>query len=143
MLQTPGDCGGSGNMRMAAVCAPAICFKRSIAVKARRLHVCNTGRSANHTITLQNKQRIAQHWKRWDLLTRHQRALSCRLQRPHDYTRCLNGTSCSFDFMACSVCLEVMPHSATSSVSGDDTSTIVTWNSGVNKVHQKMSVNTL
>jgi hypothetical protein len=34
MLQTPGDCGGSGNMRMAAVCAPAICFKRSIATQA-------------------------------------------------------------------------------------------------------------
>ena len=31
MLQAPGDCGGSGNMRMAAVCAPAVCFERSIA----------------------------------------------------------------------------------------------------------------
>jgi hypothetical protein len=27
----------------------------------------NTGRSANHTITLQSKQRTAQNWKRWDL----------------------------------------------------------------------------
>jgi hypothetical protein len=27
----------------------------------------NAGRSANHTITLQSKQRTAQHWKRWDL----------------------------------------------------------------------------
>ena len=104
---------------------------------------CNACRSANHTITLQSKQRTAQHRKRWDLLNRHQRALSCRLQRPHDNTRCLNGTSCSFDFMACSVCLEVMPHSATSSVSGDDMSTTVTWNSGVNTIHQKMCVNTL
>jgi hypothetical protein len=84
-----------------------------------------TDRSINHTITLKSQQRTAQHWKRWDLLTRHQRALSCRHQHPHDYTGCLNGTSCSFDFMACSVCLEVTPRSATSSVSGDDTSTIV------------------
>ena len=97
----------------------------------------------NHTITLKSQQRTAQHWKRWDLFTRHQRALSCRLQRPHDYTRCLNGTPSSFDFMACSVCLEVMPHSATSSVSGDDTSTIVTWNSGVNAAHWLMCVKTL
>ncbi len=37
----------------------------------------------------------------------------------------------SLDFMVCKMSLEVMPHSATSSVSGDDTSTTVTWNSGV------------
>ena len=34
MLQTPGDCGRSGNMRMAAACAPAICVKRSVAGSA-------------------------------------------------------------------------------------------------------------
>jgi hypothetical protein len=51
--------------------------------------------------------------------------------------------NCSFGFMACSVCLDVMPHSATSSVSGEDTSTTVTWNSGVRKFHKVMRVNTL
>ena len=34
-------------------------------------------------------------------------------------------------FMRYSVALEVMPHSATSRATGDDTSTIRTWNSGV------------
>jgi hypothetical protein len=43
----------------------------------------NTGRSAYHTITMQSKQPTAQNWKRWDLFTRHQRALSCRHQRPN------------------------------------------------------------
>ena len=68
-----------------------------------------------------------------------------RHQRLHGnkVTRYISGTACSFDFMACSVCLEVMPHSATSSASGDDTSTIVTWNSGVRAINQKMCVNTL
>jgi hypothetical protein len=36
-----------------------------------------------------------------------------------------------------------MPHSATSSVSGDDTSTTVTWNSGVRTTQWLMWVNTL
>ena len=39
--------------------------------------------------------------------------------------------SCSFDFMTCSVALDVMPHSATSRVSGDDMSTMMDSNSGV------------
>jgi hypothetical protein len=88
-------------------------------------------------------QSVVEAGKRWDLFTRHHCDLSCRHQRPHDNTRCINGTSCSFDFMACSVCLEVMPHSATSSVSGDDMSTTVTWNSGVRAIHCVMCVNTL
>ena len=116
-----------------ATCERRLCARPLFASSA--LSTCNTGRSANRTITLQSKQRTAQHCKRWDLFARH--------QRPHDYTRCLNGTSCSFDFMACSVCLDVMPHSATSSVSGDDTSTTVTWNSGVFAIHLLMWVKTL
>jgi hypothetical protein len=45
----------------------------------------------------------------------------------------LSGSSVSRlpDCMRCSVALEVMPHSATSRASGDDTSTIMSWNSGV------------
>ena len=45
----------------------------------------------------------------------------------------LSDTSacCLLDFMSFSVALEVMPHSATSRASGDDTSTIKCWNSGV------------
>ncbi len=121
-------------MRMVAVCAPV--FASSALSRTKHSgSTCNTGRSANHTITLQSKQRTTQHWKHWDLLIRH--------QRPHDNTHCLNGTFCSFDFMARSVCLEVMPHSATSSVSGDDTSTTVTWNSGVFTAQKCMWVNTL
>ena len=38
---------------------------------------------------------------------------------------------CLLDFMSCSVALEVMPHSATSRATGDDTSTIMSWNWGV------------
>ena len=34
------------------------------------------------------------------------------------------------DFMSCSVVLGVMPHSATSRASGDDTSSIMSWNWG-------------
>ena len=120
------------------MCAPAFCFKRSIAGKARRLRVQHRSQlSANHTVTLQSKQRTAQHWKVQALGFTDPSSARFVLppQRPHDYTRCLNGTSCSFDFMACSVCLEVMPHSATSSVSGDDTSTIFPWNSSVRAVH--------
>ncbi len=37
----------------------------------------------------------------------------------------------SLELMSRSVALVVMPHSATSRASGDDTSTIVSWNSGV------------
>ncbi len=66
----------------------------------------------------------------------------CRHQRLHDNTGRLNGASCPFIFMACSIRLEVMPHSATSSASGDDTSTIVTWNSGVRNIQKNMWVNT-
>ena len=40
------------------------------------------------------------------------------------------GCSSSFNFMSCSVALDVMPHSATSRATGDDTSTMVDWNSG-------------
>ena len=35
------------------------------------------------------------------------------------------------DLMSCSVRLSVMPHSATSSASGDEISTTLSWNSGV------------
>jgi hypothetical protein len=45
--------------------------------------------------------------------------------------RCTNAVSRRLDFISCSVTLLVMPHSTTSSVSGDDMSTIVSWNSGV------------
>jgi len=38
---------------------------------------------------------------------------------------------CRFDCISCSVRLLVIPHSATSSASGDDISTTVSWNSGV------------
>jgi hypothetical protein len=37
----------------------------------------------------------------------------------------------SLELMSRSVALVVIPHSATSRASGDDTSTIVSWNSGV------------
>ena len=36
------------------------------------------------------------------------------------------------DFMCCSARLLVMPHSATSSARGDEISTTLSWNSGVN-----------
>ena len=39
--------------------------------------------------------------------------------------------SCTLDVMSCSVALVVMPHSATSSVTGDDISTMVDSNAGV------------
>ncbi len=47
------------------------------------------------------------------------------------YLNSADGISRLLDFMVCKMRMEVMPHSATSSVSGDDTSTTVTWNSGV------------
>ena len=58
------------------------------------------------------------------------------LRRPHFPSTLFTGLSDSsasrwLDFMSCSVALEVMPHSATSRATGDDTSTIRTWNSGV------------
>ena len=46
--------------------------------------------------------------------------------------------SLSADFMSCSVNLVVMPHSATSRVSGDEISTIVSWNSGVYIIQNEM-----
>ena len=39
--------------------------------------------------------------------------------------------SCTLDIMSCSAALVVMPHSATSSVTGDDMSTMVDSNAGV------------
>ena len=57
--------------------------------------------------------------------------------------RCTSAVSRRLDFIRCSVTLLVMPHSATSSVSGDDMSTIVSWNSGVLNIHCCMWVKTL
>ncbi len=42
-----------------------------------------------------------------------------------------NAVSRWLDFMICSVDLVVMPHSPTSRASGDDTSIMTSWNSGV------------
>ena len=62
LLQTRQHCGARRNMRMAAVCAPAVCFKRSIAGKARRLHVQrrsqrqphhHSAKQATHSSTLE------------------------------------------------------------------------------------------
>ena len=39
-----------------------------------------------------------------------------------------------------SVCFGVMPHSATSSASGDDMKTTMSWNSGVSDIHRPMCV---
>jgi hypothetical protein len=55
---------------------------------------------------------------------------------PHFRSTLFKGLSDSsasrwLDCMRCSVALEVMPHSATSRATGDDTSTIRSWNSGV------------
>ncbi len=47
------------------------------------------------------------------------------------------------NFMARRICLEVMPHNATSSASGDDMSMIVSWNSGVWPIHTTMWRNVL
>jgi hypothetical protein len=58
------------------------------------------------------------------------------LRRPHFRSTLFTGLSdtsacCWLVFMRYSVALEVMPHSATSRATGDDTSTIRIWNSGV------------
>ena len=58
------------------------------------------------------------------------------LRRPHFRSTLFTGLSDSsasrwLDCMRCSVALDVMPHSATSRATGDDTSTIKSWNSGV------------
>ena len=47
-LQTRQHCGRRRDVRTAAVCAPAICFKRSIAGKARRLHVQHRSQRQPH-----------------------------------------------------------------------------------------------
>ncbi len=49
-------------------------------------------------------------------------------------------TNVSVDFMSCRVDLGVMPHSATSRASGDDTSTNIGWNSGVYNIQPSMCV---
>ncbi len=119
-------------MRMAAVCAPAICFKRSIAGTAapRATHVAATPSLCKASNAQLNNGSAEIYLPAMSGLS-----LAAISAPANYYTPCLNGTSCSFDFMACSVCLDVMPHSATSSVSGDDTSTTVTWNSGVRAPH--------
>jgi hypothetical protein len=58
------------------------------------------------------------------------------LHRPHFRSTLFTGLSENsasrwLVFMTYSVALEVMPHSATSRATGDDTSTIMSWNSGV------------
>ena len=58
------------------------------------------------------------------------------LHRPHFRSTLFTGLSDSsvsrwLVFMRYSVALEVMPHSATSRATGDDTSSIMSWNSGV------------
>ena len=54
------------------------------------------------------------------------------LHRPHLRSSLFTGWSDTWlEFMSCSVALGVMPHSATSRVTGDDMSTIISWNSGV------------
>ena len=45
--------------------------------------------------------------------------------------------------MCCSVRLSVMPHSAKSSARGDEISTTLSWNSGVNSSQYPMSYHTL
>jgi hypothetical protein len=55
------------------------------------------------------------------------------LHRPHFRSTLFTGLSDSsvsrwLDFITYSVALEVMPHSATSRATGDDTSTIMSWN---------------
>ena len=50
---------------------------------------------------------------------------------------------CLLEVKSCSVKLDVTPHSATSSANGDDTSTTVAWNSGVNSNQYVMWVYTL
>jgi hypothetical protein len=58
------------------------------------------------------------------------------LRHPHFRSTPFTGLSQSSDFrllefMRYTVALGVMPHRATSRATGDDTSTITTWNSGV------------
>ncbi len=47
------------------------------------------------------------------------------------WRNCYNDDTCFFGLMMRRADLDVMPHSATSSVSGDDTNATMGWNSGV------------
>ena len=50
---------------------------------------------------------------------------------PRSYTSRIPPICCPLDSISCSMRSVVMPHSATSSVRGDEISTTVSWNSGV------------
>ena len=47
------------------------------------------------------------------------------------WRNCYNDDTCFFRLMMCRADLEVIPHSATSSASGDDANATIGWNSGV------------
>jgi len=80
--------------------------------------------------------KLAECWPLGDITTCHVSGTSSATTGIH---RALSptgdavvGSICRcLDFISCSVSLDVMLHSATSSVSGDDTSTTVDRNSGV------------
>jgi hypothetical protein len=88
------------------------------------MHYCDHFTKHTQFVTLSNMQQTHTH---------------VTLNRPGT----VDAISRLLDFISCSMTLLVMPHSATSSVSGDDTSTNVTWNSGVMDIHCNMWVNKL
>ncbi len=91
--------------------------------------------------------KLAECWPLGDITTCHVSGTSSAttgILRALSPTGDALGSICRcLDFISCSVSLEVMLHSATSSVSGDDISTTVVANSGVAPFQAEMWVYTL
>jgi hypothetical protein len=88
-------------------------------------HLCpNTDKGRRASLNLLKKQLLQCSRLPPPLTSLHSAPSSGLLRK---LTNCLR-----LDFMACSARLLVMPHSATSSAMGDEISTTLNWNSGVN-----------
>jgi hypothetical protein len=93
--------------------------------------------SAHRTDTAKPKTQSKSQWGGWGLV------LGGLHPVPRSMTSCIPPICLLFDFISCSMRSLVMPHNATIIASGDEISTTISWNSGVQKSHSCMRRYTL